>query len=138
MLNRQSIINKCLSGATGYEKKNYLEWLNKEHVQNFDYEFMFTQDKNFGKLLIYGVRFADSLLIPEELWKKNSQFDLDLLKYVDGHIMMRLDELTEQGLVSEITICYFKEEDKERYEKIFTKRTCRKIIKYIDCNEIYY
>lgn len=77
---------KFLFGAQGYEKYSGLNCLKEAHVDNYDYEFMFS-DKNFGDFLIYGVSFGTSNLLPNEL--KNKYSDFTLIQDVEGHILQR-------------------------------------------------
>ena len=39
-------------------------------LDKYDFEFLFSESISFGKLLIYGIRFADGFIIPERLKEK--------------------------------------------------------------------
>ena len=123
-------------GTNGLEKLNYLEKLHSAETSNYDYDFLFSTKKYFGNLLIYGIRFADTLLIPESIKTKYSNDELKLVKYVDGHIMYKLDVMYLNKQLESITICYYSDADLERYKRIFAKSECSKILEYIKCSDI--
>ena len=124
-------------GTNGLEKINYLTQLNSKKISNYEYDFLFSNEKKYGNLLIFGIRFADTLLIPDEIKNKYTDDILKLIKYVDGHIMLRLDTMYHSKQIKTITICYYNESDLNRYKKIFASSDCVSIIEYVKCSEIY-
>ena len=135
--NVEEYLHPCCIGTNGLEKCRGLCMLNESLVSGYDYEFLFSNNKHFGNLLIYGVRFADSLMIPESIKQKYSEQDIRLMKYVDGHILLRLDALYLNNLISSITVSYYQDSDLIRYKKIFKECACNHIVKYVKSNEIY-
>ena len=59
------------------------------------------------------------------------------MKYVDGHLLHRLDLLYLTGRLDSITIAYYEESDKERYERVFDECKVKAIINYEKSNIIF-
>ncbi|MFI3202425.1 MAG: hypothetical protein R3Y54_13060 [Eubacteriales bacterium] len=128
---------KIAVGTNGLEKANGLMQLKKTGYAGYDYSFLYDENLAVGNLLIFGMRFADSMIVPNQVMEKYSLNDIDLIKYVDGHIMLRLDALLETNKLSGVTIACYSTQDKERYERVFSKRKISGIIKYIDCRKVF-
>ena len=73
----------------------------------------------------------------KSLKEKYANKDIRLMKYVDGHLLHRLDVLYLTGRLESITIAYYEERDKERYERVFNEYEFRNILKYEKCSNIY-
>lgn len=134
---KQEFLYPFCAGTNGYEKLYGLNKLKINNKSKYDYEFLFSESINFGKLLIYGIRFADGFIIPEQLKERYTNQDIRIMRYVDGHILHRLDVLYLTGRLESITIAYYEESDKERYERVFSKCKFRNILKYEKCSNIY-
>lgn len=124
-----------LFGTQGLEKLKGLNEVKQHKVVNFDYEFMFS-DKYFGDLLIYGVAFGNSNILPKEIEQKYDTKVIFLFKCIEGHILYRLDALYKNNKINSITIAYYNEDDLHNYEQIFKHFDFNKIISYIKCSEI--
>lgn len=134
---KQEFLYPFCAGTNGYEKLCGLNKLKTNNKSRYDFDFLFSESISFGKLLIYGIRFADGFIIPEQLTKKYTRNDIRLMKYVDGHILHRLDVLYLTGKLESITIAYYEESDKKRYERIFSQYEFKSILKYEKCSNIY-
>ena len=132
--NEKKYFRKFLFGTNGWEKGYSLNEMYKSNVLNYDYEFMFG-NQNFGKLLIYGVAFGSSNIIPKEL--SNNYENLYLVNCVEGHILVRLEALYQNKKIDTITISYFTEDDKDNYVKLFALLKCQEIVDFIKCDELF-
>lgn len=134
---KQEFLYPFCAGTNGYEKLCGLNKLKENNKSRYDFEFLFSESINLGKLLIYGIRFADGFIIPEQLKQTYTNQDIRLMKYVDGHLLHRLDVLYLTGRLDSITIAYYEESDKERYERVFDECKVKAIINYEKSNIIF-
>lgn len=134
---KQEFLYPFCAGTNGFEKLCGLNRLKTKNMSKYDYEFLFSESIKVGKLLIYGIRFADGFIIPEQLKEKYSKQDIRLMEYVDGHILHRLDVLFLTGRLESLTIAYYEESDKERYERVFDKCKVKAIINYEKSSTIF-
>lgn len=125
---------KFIFGTQGYEKSCAINNVHNHNIPCFDYEFMFG-DKNFGNLLIYGVAFGLSNIIPLNL--KGKYEDFYLMNCVEGHILKRLNELYKHKKIQSITIACYSPSDKSNYIELFQHLECNDIVKYINASELF-
>ena len=134
MTSSTSFLYKFLFETNGYAKLFAMNQLKANNVANFDYEFLFG-DKDFGNLLIYGVSFGLSNIVPQEL--KGKYEDFYLTNCVEGHILVRLNALYQMKKVKTITIACYSDEDKSNYQELFKFCDCKEIISYVKCSDLF-
>ena len=135
--NNKQFCYKIGFGTSGLEKSTRLCELKKQKYNGYDYSFLFDENIDLGNLLIFGIRFADTFILPDEIKKKHSKKEIDNLSYVDGHIMERLDVLYILGRVNSIIISCHNKTDEIRYKKVFAKKKCKDIIQYVDSEKVF-
>lgn len=134
MTSSTSFLYKFLFETNGYAKLFAMNQLKANNVANFDYEFLFG-DKDFGNLLIYGVSFGLSNIVPQEL--KGKYEDFYLTNCVEGHILVRLNALYQMKKIKTITIAYYSDEDKSNYQELFKFCDCKEIISFVKCSDLF-
>ena len=134
MTSSTSFLYKFVFGTSGVEKLSSMNQLYNNNVSGFDYDFLYG-DKDFGHLLVYGVSFGLSNIVPQEL--KGRYKDFYLSNCVEGHILVRLDALYQTKKVKTITIAYYSEEDRSNYQELFKFCDCKKIISYVKYSDLF-
>ena len=134
MTSSTSFLYKFVFGTSGVEKLSSMNQLYNNNVSGFDYDFLYG-DKDFGHLLVYGVSFGLSNIVPQEL--KGRYKDFYLSNCVEGHILVRLDALYQAKKVKTITIAYYSEEDRSNYQELFKFCDCKEIISYVKCSDLF-
>ncbi len=134
MTSSTTFLYKFLFGTSGVEKLSSMNQLRNNNISGFDYDFLFG-DKEFGNLLIYGVSFGLSNIVPKELKVKYEDFYLT--NCVEGHILVRLNALYQMKKIKTITIAYYSEEDKYNYQELFKYCECKEIISYVKCSDLF-
>jgi hypothetical protein len=127
-----------LYGTNGWEKINWITELHKRKCANYDLDFFFSNDINFGHMLIYGVAFGKAEFMSDELHKfsNNRHQNSFWVNSVDGHILLRLVDLQEQNRLSGITISYYNEDDLKNYRNLFSAAGLDPYIEFKSCSEI--
>lgn len=123
--------------TNGFAKLSALYRLYNSNVAGYNYSFLFSTNESYGNLLIYGIRFADSLIIPDIIKSKYTNKDIRLMQYVDGHIILRLEALYNANKIDSITIAYYSDKDLERYKRVLKKCEFYKIVKYVKSSDIF-
>lgn len=135
---------KYLYSANCFEKLWKLERIKgrseineyKHTVKSYDLDFFYSNEVEFGHLLIYGVSFSKS---NQKIYKLKTQYDeykdSSFSLSIDGHILMRLEKLYEQNKLSQITLAYYNDNDRNNYEEILDKSNLKKCVKLIKCKD---
>lgn len=127
-------LHKYIFGTQGFEKWCAIKSIHDNGVEGFDFEFMY-DNKNFGDVLIYGVSFGLSNIVPQNLKVKYEDFYL--MNCVEGHILVRLNELYKCNQIQSITIACYSPQDKNNYIKLFQHLECNNIVKYINASDLF-
>ena len=78
---KQEFLYPFCAETNGYAKLVGLNKLKTSNMDRYDYDFLFSESISFGKLLIYGIRFADGFIIPERLKEKYTKRELVKINY---------------------------------------------------------
>ncbi len=84
----------------------------------YNMSFIGNGEINLGNLLIYGISFQTSSLVPDEFWEQYTQDEFQFFRYIDGHILRKLYIMQKNGYVNRITFACWNEEDREHYDEI--------------------
>ncbi len=127
-----------LFGTNGLEKLSRMNKIRKFEQNKYDLDFFYKKDINLGNLLIYGVSFRDSGIITNNFLKEYPQHENQyLVKSVDGHILLKLDQLYKNDKIEGITISYFSQNDLENYKDIIRFTDFNPIVEYKQCDDIF-
>lgn len=128
-----------LFGTSGYEKASRLSDINDMTQYYYDTRFFYDKNLDFGHLLIFGLSFAKSGVIFKEFEKLHPEYDnLNIVKSIDGHIILKLEELYNLNRLNRITICFYSISDLKFYKKLFSTSILNSIISFVSTNEIYF
>ena len=129
---------KICIGTSGFEKHSGLNLLYKDNNPSYDFDFIYNNEISYGDVLIYGIRFAKaSIMNLEPVKSKYNDADAAYLSSVDGHILLRLDGLYNQGKIKSITIAYYREDEIEKYKELLKHRNIYKITNFIEAKKIF-
>lgn len=125
-----------LFGTCGYEKLSRLDKIRRLPQDKYNLEFFYNIHVDLGHLLVYGLSFANTKFIPENLMKKYPDHE-PLLGTVDGHILLKLNERYGKAMLSKLTISYHTEQDLERFRCIFSMTDLKSVVDFKHSNEIF-
>lgn len=126
-----------LFGGGGIEKYNRILDITKMDINEYDLDFFNNDNLDFGTLLIYGLSFAKTEYITEELLEKFPKYKEDyFFLSIDGHILNKLKEKMVSKKLKKIFITYYKKEEKEYLEKLFSMAKLDKITEFIESTDV--
>ena len=129
---------KICIGTSGFEKHSGLDLLHRDNNPYYDFDFIYNNEIYYGDVLIYGIRFAKaSITNLEPVKSRYNDVDTSYLSSVDGHILLRLDGLYNQGKIKSITIAYYREDEIEKYKELLKHRNIYKITNFIEAKKIF-
>ena len=136
-----------LFGSNAIEKTTRILRINSKKYDyptyNYDLDFLFSEDKNWGNILIYGVSFLPTAIFTDEFfvaYPKYQETPGDMKYYfsnsLDGHILYRIQKLIEKGKIEHVHIAYYSEKDKVLYENLLNKTPIATHLSLHQCNDI--
>lgn len=127
-----------LFGTNGYEKQIRLNSINNHNISHYNLNFFHKNNLKLKSLLIYGLAFGQSKVLPQEFFNKYPQYTKDHHIFsVDGHIIERLLYLEKENNIDQITIAYYSKDDLENYHELFDNTKLKEIIIYKPCREVF-
>lgn len=126
-----------LFGTSGYEKMTRLDKINEIDNQVYDLDFFFDLSINIGHVLLIGLSFSETEVIPEEILSKHTSLNQSFIfNSVDGHILLRLKILKDNNQLSQITYAYYSEAGKEHFRRLIDGTSLEGIVNFIDSKSI--
>ncbi|UCH72126.1 MAG: hypothetical protein JSW62_00840 [Thermoplasmatales archaeon] len=127
-----------LFGSNGEEKRSRLDKIRSFKQNRYDLDRLYGKDINLGHLLIYGISFGNTEFItPAFLEKYPNHVNEYYFRSVDGHILLRLNQLYGDAKIEKITISYYSQDDLVNYKNIIRFTDFEPIVKYKQCDEIF-
>lgn len=138
--NNKEFYFKYIWGWNGIGKMRMINELvsinNSQCFFNFDFFFKNIQINN---LLIYGLGFQRSGYITEKFLLNHPKYEKEVLigSVIDEHILIRIKDLQNKGLLKTITISYFSEDEKLYFEMLLNYYKIDNF-KFVDSREFYF
>lgn len=124
-------------GTSGYEKLYRLNNINEYENNSYDLDFFFNKDLNLGHVLLIGLSFSQTDIVPLEIrnndYGEHARF---LTESVDGHILLRLCILKENNKLTKITYAYYSQNDRVYFQNLIRGSEIEEIVEYIQSSEI--
>ena len=135
--NKKDLEYSFLFGANGLEKKGRLDAIYKLTQNKYQLGFFYDSKIDLGHLLIYGLSFGETEFIPNEFLDKFPKYENDYpFRSVDGHILQVLSEKYREGLLSKVTISYYKPQDLEHLRYFLSMTDFMSIVEFKHSNDI--
>jgi hypothetical protein len=131
---------RYLFGSNGLEKLSRINKIRQLNQCIFDLDFFYDDSINLGSLLIYGLAFGRSEIMSEAFLEQYPEYrdnKLQLVKTVDGHILLKLQVKYQKKKLDRITIAYYSESDRTNYIDLFENTDLQEIIEYKKCDDIF-
>lgn len=111
---------KYIWGHNGIGKLNNIHQLMKfaDYRDFFDFDFFFDNSIRMDKMLVYGMGFKKSGFT-EELRTAYPKYNRAAFgAIIDEHILMRINGMQELGILKQVDITYFNDEEKRHLEEV--------------------
>ena len=136
--NKKDLEYSFLLGANGIEKITRLDEIRQLTQDKYQLDFFHNPELDLGHLLIYGLSFGKTEFISDEFLEKFPKYENDyFFRSVDGHILLKLNERYQKGLLSKVTISYYTTQDLEHLKKFFSMTDFLSIVEFRPSNDIF-
>ena len=111
---------KYIWGHNGIGKLNNIQQLMKydDYTNFFDFDFFFDNSISVDRMLIYGMGFKKSGFI-EDLRTSYPKYNKAAFgAIIDEHILMRIKGMQDLGILNQVDITYFNDEEKRYFEEV--------------------
>lgn len=111
---------KYIWGHNGIGKLNNIQQLMKfdDYRDFFDFDFFFDNNIRIDKMLIYGMGFKKSGFT-EDLKMAYPKYNKAAFgAIIDEHILMRINSMQNLGILNQVYITYFKDEEKRHLKEV--------------------
>lgn len=111
---------KYIWGHNGIGKLNNIQQLMKfdDYRDFFDFDFFFDNNIRIDKMLIYGMGFKKSGFT-EDLKMSYPKYNKAAFgAIIDEHILMRINSMQNLGILNQVYITYFNDEEKRHLEEV--------------------
>ena len=136
--NKKDLEYSFLFGANGIEKLTRLNEIHKLTQDKYQLDFFYNLELDLGHLLIYGLSFGKTAFISDEFLEKYPKYENDYyFRSVDGHILLKLNERYQKGLLSKVTVSYYTSQDLEHLRYFFSMTDFISIVEFIPANDIF-
>lgn len=136
--NKKDLEYSFLFGANGIEKLTRLNEIHKLTQNKYQLDFFYNLELDLGHLLIYGLSFGKTAFITDEFLEKYPKYENDYyFRSVDGHILLKLNERYQKGLLSKVTVSYYTSQDLEHLRYFFSMTDFISIVEFIPANDIF-
>jgi len=136
--NKKDLEYSFLFGANGFEKKGRLDAIHNMTQNKYQLDFFYNSEIDLGHLLIYGLSFGRTEFITDEFLEKFPKYENDyFFRSVDGHILQRLSEKHQEGLLSKVTISYYTPQDLEHLRYFLSMANFMSIVEFKQANDIF-
>lgn len=126
--NGENYYFKYIWGHNGIGKLNNINQLMKfaDYTDFFDFDFFFDNNIKMDKMLIYGMGFREAGYI-NDLRGAYSQYDKATFgAIIDEHILMRINGMQNLGILNQVDITYFNDEEKSYLEEVMEATMIKK------------
>jgi hypothetical protein len=127
-----------LFGTNGIEKLSRLDKIRKLTQDKYKLDFFYNRNIDLGHLLIYGLSFGTAEFFTKDFLNKYPKYKDDfLMRSIDGHILIKLNERFQKKLLSKITLSYHTNQDLEYLKKMFSSIEVASIVDFIHSSEVF-
>lgn len=127
-----------LFGSNGIEKLSRLDKIRNSKQNKYDLEFFYDRELYLSHLLIYGISLGNTEFINNEFLKTYPEHEkVYYIRSVDGHILLKLNQLYNADKIEKITLAYYSQDDLIHYKNIIGFTDFKSIVEYKQCNEIF-
>lgn len=111
---------KYIWGHNGIGKLNTIQQLKQYDDCNlfFDFDYFFDNSVRMNRMLIYGMSFQNSGYMDDLKLTLSKYKKASLGGIIDEHILLRINAMQELGLLNEVDITYFSENEKQHLEEV--------------------
>jgi hypothetical protein len=126
-----------LFGTNGYEKSSRLDNIRQFKQNRYQLDFFYNHDVDLGHLLIYGLSFGLAEFMSEEFLAKFPEHKNEyLMRSVDGHILLKLNERFQKNMLSKVTIAYYTYDDLHHLEDLLSMTDFNSVVNFRHSSEI--
>jgi len=127
-----------LFGANGLEKLARLDKIRQLSQNKYQLDFFYSPEIDLGHLLIYGLSFGKTESISNEFLEAYPEHEnFYLSRSVDGHILLKLNERYQKGLLSKVTVSYYTLQDLEHLRYFFSMTDLMPTVEFKHATEIF-
>ncbi len=127
-----------LFGTNGLEKLSRLDKIRQLTQDRYKLDFFYNHNVDLGHLLIYGLSFGLAEFFTEEFLEKFPEHENGyLVRSVDGHILIKLNERFQKKKLSKITTTYYTDDDLKHLEYIFSMTDFCSIVDFKHSSEVF-
>ena len=125
-------------GSNGLEKLSRLDKIRNHEQNKYNLEFFYDRELYLGHLLIYGISFGKTEFINNEFLKTYPEHEkLYYIRSLDGHILLKLNQLYNAKKIEKITLAYYSQDDLMHYRNIIGFTDFEPIVECKQCDEIF-
>lgn len=127
-----------LFGSNGIEKLARLDKIRKLKQKRYDLELFYNSEVNLEHLLIYGISFSNTEFMTPTFLEQHPKHENEYyVRSVDGHILLKLNQLYKSQRVEKITISYYSQNDLANYKNILGFTDFNPIVEYQQSSEVF-